>query len=96
MPRSVIFYRNSALGRMSPLVAAAKIGNVQEVQRLVRSKRMQEFFFCVLSGVKRTLENRKNSWKIFHLRPMYPFIPVPNCRENSLFIFFFLTYPYDI
>ena len=35
MPRSVIFYRNSALGRMSPLVAAAKIGNVQEVQRLV-------------------------------------------------------------
>ena len=36
MPRSVIFYRNSALGRMSPLVAAAKIGNVQEVLRSVQ------------------------------------------------------------
>ena len=35
MPRSVIFYRNSALGRMSPLVAAARAGDVQEVRRFV-------------------------------------------------------------
>ena len=35
MPRSVVFYRNSALGRMSPLVSASRAGQLAEVRRLL-------------------------------------------------------------
>ena len=35
MPRNVIFYRNSAISRMTPFVAAARTGHLEELIRLL-------------------------------------------------------------
>ena len=35
MPRNIIFYRNSAVNRMSPVALAAKSGDLAEVKRLM-------------------------------------------------------------
>ena len=37
MPRNVIFYRTSAISRMTPLVAAARNGHLDEVIRMLET-----------------------------------------------------------